>query len=659
MVDYVSTNSLSMLGGDDYTTIQQDNTELNNTVVFKSGTQTITGLKTFSTLPQSSVAPTSGNQLTNKTYVDNYLSSSFVDLTTNQTVGGVKTFTSLPESSVAPTTNNQFANKAYVDNHLSGSYVDLTSIQNVGGLKTFTSGIITDGATINSLLTLNAPISLQPSGIGLTTIELGYIDGATSNIQTQLNTKALDSAVVKLAGTQTITGEKTFDNASFVVKTAGQSPSVATKISVDGSSTVISNLNTVELAASSTGGGTTLRCNASGTNTLTGGNNSILSSVATATANLIEATGSGGGNTIRATGSGTGGNTIFTFGGTNDIVGARASGDANTIRATSGGNNVITTSSGTNRMEIGGVNKLNMTSTETTLTNTNNIKMFIGANEKYNQTGSYTAITNNTVYLSTVSGVDKYEHNATDTILRNTGAIKMFVNGNERWASYGSQTYITNTDMIFNLGDQFTVNCFNSRINSSNFHQVNVFGNEKIFINNADTAIKNGNFIGLYVNNILRIEMYGNGNYYNFNPTGTARWRIYDNGTTNRLFVVQNNNNGVVINNGANGWSSFSDERVKKNIRPVDTELDNVLKLKPVFYNYKTDEDTQPKRVGFIAQELQQVYPELVENCELTVGCVDNVLTVETTSLIPYLVKAIQELKTQLDAQSAIISSLI
>jgi hypothetical protein len=148
------------------------------------------------------------------------------------------------------------------------------------------------------------------------------------------------------------------------------------------------------------------------------------------------------------------------------------------------------------------------------------------------------------------------------------------------------------------------------------------------------------------------MEVYPTGNYYNFNPTGSAaqRWRFYDNGTTNRMYLLQGAAaNGVQLASGANAWSAWSDERVKKNITPVDTELNNVLKLRPVFYNYKKDAETQPKRVGFIAQELQKVYPELVDEGEMSVGDVDNVLTVETTSLIPYLVKAIQDLNKKVE----------
>ena len=83
-----------------------------------SSAQTITGVKTFSALPESSVVPTTDNQLVNKKYVDDHAVPTPADMMTTdtaQTVSAVKTFTSLPESSVAPTTANQLVNKTYAD----------------------------------------------------------------------------------------------------------------------------------------------------------------------------------------------------------------------------------------------------------------------------------------------------------------------------------------------------------------------------------------------------------------------------------------------------------------------------------------------------------------------------------------------------------------
>ena len=85
-MDYTQSNVLSMTGGTDFATVAQL-----GSYVTLSTTQSVSGLKTFTTLPQSSVVPTTGNQLTNKTYVDG-LGAGYVDLTSTQTISGLKTF---------------------------------------------------------------------------------------------------------------------------------------------------------------------------------------------------------------------------------------------------------------------------------------------------------------------------------------------------------------------------------------------------------------------------------------------------------------------------------------------------------------------------------------------------------------------------------------
>jgi len=80
--------------------------------------QTVTAVKTFSSLPESSVAPTTDNQLVNKKYVDDHatpLPSNLVTTDGAQTISAVKTFTALPQSSVAPGVSSDLVNKAYVD----------------------------------------------------------------------------------------------------------------------------------------------------------------------------------------------------------------------------------------------------------------------------------------------------------------------------------------------------------------------------------------------------------------------------------------------------------------------------------------------------------------------------------------------------------------
>ena len=80
--------------------------------------QTVTAVKTFSSLPESSVVPTTDDQLVNKKYVDDHatpLPSNLVTTDGAQTISAVKTFSVLPQSTVAPSASSDLVNKAYVD----------------------------------------------------------------------------------------------------------------------------------------------------------------------------------------------------------------------------------------------------------------------------------------------------------------------------------------------------------------------------------------------------------------------------------------------------------------------------------------------------------------------------------------------------------------
>jgi hypothetical protein len=64
----------------------------------------------------------------------------------------------------------------------------------------------------------------------------------------------------------------------------------------------------------------------------------------------------------------------------------------------------------------------------------------------------------------------------------------------------------------------------------------------------------------------------------------------------------------------ASGYSTPSDRRLKKNIHPLGNVRDRVNQVRLVSYNYKTDSDTTRPHLGVIAQELQEVFPQLVND---------------------------------------------
>jgi hypothetical protein len=106
-----------------------------------------------------------------------------------------------------------------------------------------------------------------------------------------------------------------------------------------------------------------------------------------------------------------------------------------------------------------------------------------------------------------------------------------------------------------------------------------------------------------------------------------------------------------------------SDVRLKQNVTTITNGLSKINALNPVKFNWIHNfEPTENDKdlLGFIAQEVQTVLPEVVENFgnnSITVGetVIDNPLRVNEKFIIPVLVKAIQELKAENDTLKAIL----
>jgi hypothetical protein len=110
-------------------------------------------------------------------------------------------------------------------------------------------------------------------------------------------------------------------------------------------------------------------------------------------------------------------------------------------------------------------------------------------------------------------------------------------------------------------------------------------------------------------------------------------------------FANSGSGTGLYISNTA-AWQSTSDERLKTDIKDLDSTA-RLMQLRPVDYLWKTQstsDDPNKRNLGFIAQEVQTVFPELVGVSP------DGMYSVEYTGLIAPLVKAIQELKAEFDA---------
>jgi len=96
---------------------------------------------------------------------------------------------------------------------------------------------------------------------------------------------------------------------------------------------------------------------------------------------------------------------------------------------------------------------------------------------------------------------------------------------------------------------------------------------------------------------------------------------------------------GAIVGSQAN---CFSDIRMKKNIKTLTSSLDKIMEIRPVNFNWLDSNLTKNIQTGVIAQELQKIFPELVD--EMNTG----MLSVNYTGLIPHIIKAFHEQQSQI-----------
>jgi hypothetical protein len=123
------------------------------------------------------------------------------------------------------------------------------------------------------------------------------------------------------------------------------------------------------------------------------------------------------------------------------------------------------------------------------------------------------------------------------------------------------------------------------------------------------------------------------------------------NNTSSWHFVGSTQTVGVWYLYG-NGTTSYtSDSRVKKNIETTrDGYLEDLNALRVVKYNWWNDADGTPRELGLIAQEVEAVFPGLVQDAlhPTKDGQIHKVLK---TSVLPFIIiKALQELTQRVAA---------
>ena len=207
----------------------------------------------------------------------------------------------------------------------------------------------------------------------------------------------------------------------------------------------------------------------------------------------------------------------------------------------------------------------------------------------------------------------------------------------------------TNTYIQFHAADQF---------------RVVTGGAERLEVRNDQVSIgTSSNRIPLSFANVSAIsstadtltigDVDENDDYANIIITamaGTAKLTVADGdifmfGTQNSNSEFKFTNSGILhADNDVIAFSSTisSDRKLKENIRPLENSLDKVLTLEGVKFDWK-DDKRDNDQLGFIAQDVEKVLPELVKEVETLKVEGETHKVVNYDGVVPVLVEAMKE----------------
>jgi hypothetical protein len=161
--------------------------------------------------------------------------------------------------------------------------------------------------------------------------------------------------------------------------------------------------------------------------------------------------------------------------------------------------------------------------------------------------------------------------------------------------------------------------------------------------------LSRGTFAGYFWENRSGItigSLTGWGGWYS---TGTSVHSLYSDG-----------NNIVSINRSSGAYTALSDKNKKKDFEDSTVGLTEVMQLQPKKFRMIDDADDAPKKLGFVAQDVENIIPEAYfeDTNEDASGVESTFIGLTDRPIIAALTKAIQELSDKVDNQQTIIDDL-
>lgn len=192
--------------------------------------------------------------------------------------------------------------------------------------------------------------------------------------------------------------------------------------------------------------------------------------------------------------------------------------------------------------------------------------------------------------------------------------------------------------------------------------------NEKLSVVNSNGTAADSIFInsvsgGLIMTSSGAVNLASTSGSLTMNSGSTVNLATNNNTGAVNIGTVGNRTTTIGVNSGSNkviidavdvvitnGITVSSDIRLKENFEPMSNALDLVTQLNGFYYTWKKDAGTdKPRKLGFIAQEVEKVIPELVKTDS------EGMKSVDYVSVVPVLVEAIKHQQKQIDELKALL----
>jgi hypothetical protein len=166
-----------------------------------------------------------------------------------------------------------------------------------------------------------------------------------------------------------------------------------------------------------------------------------------------------------------------------------------------------------------------------------------------------------------------------------------------RFLNESSNSSIAFESMRITSGGFFKASNTGGYIAAQSFHELRTGDNARaLLITNASTTLSQENGLDII--------------FSNASPNNaTSKFIVCEDSSAFRFIVYSNGN----VQNTNNSYGSLSDIKLKENIEDATPKLDDLMKVKVRNYNLIGDDK---KQIGVIAQELEEVFPAMIDESE-------------------------------------------